>query len=390
MGLLRTLLALLVVCDHVRPLHGHHVEILGHGSVFAVKAFFIISGFYMTMVLHGQYRDRPVRDFYASRFTRLLPMYWFVGAATVIAELLLMPRGSFFHPLASPFAYGSGLDVYAMPWPLLLYAGVAVTTMFGLDTGQWLGFSKLTGAIGFFPDFGPNATSVMALSPIPQAWTVGIELLFYLLAPLIVTRSVRTVVALAIASLTFRFVLIYFGLYALPWNRALFPSELIYFLMGALSYRFYLSHPGIAQRLAPGTAWAAAISPIAVSLFIIQIVDRAHTGLLATTVPYLLVAFCLPVLFDLTKDNSIDGRIGDLSYPVYMCHMLVMGLLQQLVAPVGSLGTDWLWVAWNVSWVCVGAAILDRLIAAPIDRWRKRFGARAAVRDPQQLVAAKA
>ena len=70
MGLLRTLLALLVVCDHVRPLHGHHVEILGHGSGFAVKAFFIISGFYMTMVLHGQYRDRPVRDFYASRLTR--------------------------------------------------------------------------------------------------------------------------------------------------------------------------------------------------------------------------------------------------------------------------------------------------------------------------------
>jgi peptidoglycan/LPS O-acetylase OafA/YrhL len=376
MGLLRTFLALLVVCDHVRPLHGHYVEIVEHGSVFAVKAFFIISGFYMTMVLHGQYRDRPVWNFYASRFTRLLPMYWFVGLATVIAELLLVPRGSFFYPPASPFAYGSGLEIHSQPWPVLLYVAVATTTMFGLDTGQWLGFSKITGDLGVAPDFVPNATSVMALSPVPQAWTVGIELFFYLLAPMIVTRSVRAIVTLAIASLAFRFALIYFDLYANPWNRALFPSELVYFLVGTLSYRFYLSRPRIVQRVTSTTAWTVAIAPIVASLFIIQVVDRSHTGLLATTIPYLLVAICLPFLFDLTKANSLDRRIGDLSYPIYMCHMLVMGILQQLVAPVGSLGTDWLWLVWNASLVCVGAVILDRAIAAPIDRWRQRFGAR--------------
>ena len=45
MGVLRTILAMLVVCSHLRAF----------GGVFAVKSFFIISGFYMALIIHTHY-----------------------------------------------------------------------------------------------------------------------------------------------------------------------------------------------------------------------------------------------------------------------------------------------------------------------------------------------
>jgi len=94
-GLLRTILALLVV--------GSHLGAFG-GATFAVKGFFIISGFYMALVISTRYHKLPVGDFYASRLLRLLPLYWVIGLLTVAAELWLVPHGQQFHKLVSPVA----------------------------------------------------------------------------------------------------------------------------------------------------------------------------------------------------------------------------------------------------------------------------------------------
>jgi peptidoglycan/LPS O-acetylase OafA/YrhL len=53
-GLLRTILALLVV--------GSHLGAFG-GATFAVKGFFIISGFYMALVISTRYYALPVAIF---------------------------------------------------------------------------------------------------------------------------------------------------------------------------------------------------------------------------------------------------------------------------------------------------------------------------------------
>jgi peptidoglycan/LPS O-acetylase OafA/YrhL len=99
---------------------------------------------------------------------------------------------------------------------------------------------------------------------------------------------------------------------------------------------------------------------------------------LISTFPYLLVAVGIPFLFERSKDSLFDLRIGNLSYPIYISHMMVFGVLQLVVSPDSlSIGTGWVWLCWNIAWVCVVAVVLDRLIAAPIDEWRKRFGARA-------------
>jgi hypothetical protein len=69
-GLLRAILASLVV--------GSHLGAFG-GATFAVKGFFIISGFYMALVISTRYYALPVGDFYASRLLRLVP---FTGSSS--------------------------------------------------------------------------------------------------------------------------------------------------------------------------------------------------------------------------------------------------------------------------------------------------------------------
>jgi peptidoglycan/LPS O-acetylase OafA/YrhL len=319
-----------------------------------------------------------------SRLSRLLPLYWIVATITLIAEFLFATRDSGFYPLAKPLAYASGVNFHALPWPIWTYIGVSELTTLGTDTGQWLGFSKLTGALGVAPDFVPNATSVLALSPVPPAWSIGLELTFYLIAPFIVLQRLRVIGVLIIASLGFRYTLAYAGFSGDPWNRSLFLSELMYFLLGVLSFRLYVMRSQLTTTfrrtlgLLP-ILTAVLINPaFAAAKILLRHYDLIMPDFLITTFPYLLVAIGIPFLFERSKDSLFDLRIGNLSYPIYISHMMVLGMLQ-LVFPTDSflIGTGWVWLFWNIAWVCVIALVLDRLIAAPIDEWRKRFGARA-------------
>src|SRR5262249_37822732 len=82
MGLLRICLALCVLYEHV-----------GSGPAFidgpgAVKLFFVISGFYMTMVLNSTYAN-DTAAFYANRFLRLWPTYVAAMILLFLAQWLL-------------------------------------------------------------------------------------------------------------------------------------------------------------------------------------------------------------------------------------------------------------------------------------------------------------
>jgi peptidoglycan/LPS O-acetylase OafA/YrhL len=84
MGILRLILAISVVVMHCDPDLSKWVLV---GGQFAVKLFFIVSGFYMAMVLTEKYHGPgSVRLFYGNRLLRLLPTYYLV-----IAIALLVP-----------------------------------------------------------------------------------------------------------------------------------------------------------------------------------------------------------------------------------------------------------------------------------------------------------
>jgi len=72
-GILRLFLAFCVIAGHSQmTVFG----VLGpNWSVWAVQIFFVISGFYMALILNTSYRTLPVKSFYFSRAVRIYPTY---------------------------------------------------------------------------------------------------------------------------------------------------------------------------------------------------------------------------------------------------------------------------------------------------------------------------
>lgn len=81
MGILRFLLAISVVIAHSSSIFGFDLV----GGQIAVQAFFIISGFYMTLILNEKYigANHSYRLFISNRTLRLYPVYWVVFLLTV-------------------------------------------------------------------------------------------------------------------------------------------------------------------------------------------------------------------------------------------------------------------------------------------------------------------
>ena len=96
------------------------------------------------------------------------------------------------------------------------------------------------------------------------------------------------------------------------------------------------------------------------------VLDGAHNLLNVT--PFLLLVVALPCLFRATKDAALDSEVGELSYPIYMCHNFVFGLIAAIPFDLRTaLGAGLIWALFNAAAVVTIAFFLDRLVARPID-----------------------
>jgi peptidoglycan/LPS O-acetylase OafA/YrhL len=81
-------------------------------------------------------------------------------------------------------------------------------------------------------------------------------------------------------------------------------------------------------------------------------------------VVFAAITIVAPFLFHAFKDYALDRWIGDLSYPLYLCHLVVIGLVLTFEPPFAV-------------WVAIGGALtlsaaLLILVDHPVDRWRQR------------------
>ena len=93
MGLLRLILACSVVCGHAGA------GVFFTGPEVAVQTFYIISGFYIAMILDRTVAYRSIWVFYFSRYLRLWPSYAAIAFATLVAKALV--QRSFFNEFAN-------------------------------------------------------------------------------------------------------------------------------------------------------------------------------------------------------------------------------------------------------------------------------------------------
>jgi len=338
-----------VVFNH-SPWHNGYVLV---GARNAVQLFYIISGFLICHVLRSNpaYQD-PLR-FYFSRALRLYPLYYSVAALALIGAFFSAPE--FF-------------SLYRrLPWSADLLLVLSNLFLFGQD---WVMFSAVVnGHLAFTSDFNATNPALYGGLLVPQAWTLGLELTFYAIAPFVL-RSRRTIAILFVLSVTVRILLLASGLGTKdPWSYRFFPAELSLFLLGALSQHLLL--PACRKwRLTsrPGTQRMATALMVLFSLvyFLIPVQEVYKAVLLfAVFVPL------LPLTFLLQGGSPLDRKIGDLSYPIYIGHVLVIEMLVPLFSRA-QVSDPLLISLGNVAAAVGFAVLLNRAVAEPIERLRQR------------------
>jgi peptidoglycan/LPS O-acetylase OafA/YrhL len=197
---------------------------------------------------------------------------------------------------------------------------------------------------------------------VPQAWTLSIELTFYLMAPVLNRLRTRTLLMLVSASIVLRaFLWKHWGLTYDPWTDRFFPNEIAFFLIGMLQYRAYI---GFFRRLPP--VWCASIAyPF---VFGTMLAFQHLPKVAGVPAFYGATIALIPVLFQASRRSSVDRWVGELSYPIYVVHFLLMRLALGLIPALSQDQDFGLFLSIGS---IAAAALMQMLIIRPIERVRQ-------------------
>lgn len=358
MGALRLLLALSVVLSHAGGIFGFQLA----GGAFAVLIFFMVSGFLMQLVLTIRYD--PIKDlmlFYGNRILRIFPLYWATLATALALSFWLSFHGvGYFALIGSHLESLGPCDAFILVFTQLALIGSDVLLFLNI-TPHGIGWSS-----------GASDAPAMLLMVNPPAWSLGIELLFYALAPFLARRKVGWTVALFALSAAARMTLI--GSHSLTGLTAdrFFPTALPFFLAGMLACRWrtvITRHP-TSSRIAGGGTILCVLSIGAVSVAGIragipgQLFGLVFAGVAFVGIPALFAFSNSPLLPVWVR--RLDAEMGALSYPTYIVHWQVITAFDAFL-PETAMRSGLI-----VATVLCCAAILTRWVEKPIDRYRDR------------------
>ncbi len=175
MGTLRFILAVAVATAH----SGCFWDYCVFPGAQAVQLFFIISGFLMALILSEKYDPKDKWLFYSNRALRIFVPYLFVLGVSFLAIFPFVHAFGYYPSYAAPlFQNAPAFDFWT--WIFVLFSTLAI---FGQDVGLWLGFD---GHLFLSSQFLPGPVPVHTLQLLPQAWTLSLELMFYVIAPFLV------------------------------------------------------------------------------------------------------------------------------------------------------------------------------------------------------------
>ena len=229
MQLLYILLALSIIFGHI-PISNK----LLFGAPIALHLFFVISGYSITYVLTEKHRNEQkvkLKDYYISRLLRIYPVYILVLLCSVAFEIYRYNQGNVNATI--------GLFVrYVHDVPLILWAIASNILILGQDLFMFFGFNLSDHKFFLTNNFSLSPYRIDQLLFIPQSWALALILYFYLIAPWLAKRSTCFLLGLAICSFLLRVILTAMGFPFEPWSYRFFPTELLFFLLGMLGYRW--------------------------------------------------------------------------------------------------------------------------------------------------------
>lgn len=291
--LLRMLFAVIVFLAHACELSGSltlsplaTISNTIFSATFAVKSFFVVSGFLIFMSFEN---SSSIRTYFAKRLRRIYPAYFVV----VMSCALL---GVFFTQTSLGKYFSLALIKYLL------------ANLFFLNFIQ----PSLPGLFSNNPIVAVNGS----------LWTLKIEVLFYLCVPIFVLAIRRfgnwqVLLGLYVASLLYSVTIEMWGLHTgSPIYQELLrqlPGQLVYFVSGALLYynldRFIHN-------------WKL---PLVTAIFILLIKNSFLTMLFEPISVGIIVIYAAYVFTYLGNFS----RYGDFSYGIYIVHFPVLQVLIQ-------------------------------------------------------------
>jgi peptidoglycan/LPS O-acetylase OafA/YrhL len=361
-GLVRFALALSVVFWYIRGAPFHLMN-----AAVAVSLFFIISGFYMAMVINEKYASGEpkhwIRTFYRARFWRLY-----------LVMLIIMMAWGRSTNMPSPL-------LARLPMSILDQVALAASNLFlfGQDFHQFLVRVRVENAgpqfvLDFVHRINPTVLQD-GMMAIGHAWSLATEAMFYVIAPFVVRSASRTAILLVVALAGRFFLLEISDQRSGIWGYYFFPGALSMFLLGSASYHLRKLLPRVDLHAIIGL-----IAPVGFSTWFVTLsvmhgvlmespadwsIDRPKFWIL-----YLAFALAVPFIFEATRRSSFDREVGELSYPLYLVHGLVVGLVYyRWTGPLGSTPDALAAVVLSI----IAAYAMRQLVEAPIERyWSKR------------------
>ena len=329
MGTWRLLLAWLVIASHTNRYDKlFSIEI----GTIAVSTFFFISGFLMPLAYAAHYQNGErggcIR-FYINRLLRLYPIYW--------ASLLCVLGIHFFgYIVRGHTQFDAEILTYVQNFLLI-----------GLNQATfWGGYQRFNN----------------------PAWTLDVELQYYLLVPLLVifNNAYRNILLLIFCSLS---CYLYFNPTGMVDIDRSFLSWVIFFVLGLAFYEANIRD------------WSNILGLVVllfVTLFIASSMGKDIHAFLITIIFVLFSALLLVFQRDYKFFWFGDRLAGDLSYPVYIFHIVFMDYILRVVEFInldgfGEMSKFIFTFAVNVIISTAIGYVALKLISDPIDLIRARI-----------------
>ncbi|MDM8522518.1 acyltransferase [Desulfococcaceae bacterium HSG8] len=285
MGVLRYLLASIIVICHCGPIFG---SFTGPSGATTVSIFMIISGFYMALVSQNY---NSYKNFLLNRFLKIYPCYWLILSLTFIIFYWRLQQGYF-----NPLIYYQ--EIFKNEQTAFWYVIFQNIFLFGRNL-----FFKVDALFKLV-----GAENEWCIVPLPQGWSLEIEMLFYIAAPFINKMRLSDLAILFFLSLFCSLENIFYLRY------------LVFFILGALSYRIYrrINWEKINKK------FKVVITILFFGLLLSYNQIISITGLNLNIIYYASATIAIPFIFELTKNNKWDRKIGELSYPLYLIHFSIL------------------------------------------------------------------
>jgi peptidoglycan/LPS O-acetylase OafA/YrhL len=346
-GVYRLLLAALVVLFHFGGLSW----IVGRVAVFG---FYCVSGFLIFQVLDRVYADehRGMWRFYGNRLLRLGPLY-----VVYVVLTLAMVRWS----------GSAGLSTEA---------GTAILENTEVGTA-----ALLANALSFAPQvYLAGFMPVFEFSPqlIPQGWSIGVELVCYLVAPIVVVTTrrhpQRMWIWLAAGLVLFAAAVWTAGLDFDRFNSVVYKNafaSVVVFLAGGAFYYLRRRHGQPVSFSVVGvllTVWVATLTVRAFRL------GEGPSARVFTEYVWLTVALTgLVATTRIQRLRGLDTGLGNLCYGVYLNHFLVAGVLlgtgaERYLSQPGTLTFGFVVLAGSLALASLTYVVVER----PFNRVRQR------------------